>query len=96
MNIGSGESNQAGLADTFEAVNSVATIATGTAAGPLLPAGATLPIAKIETLADILASCANSTDVTAGGIGSGGFSVLSDGGISLPAAIAINGDAGSN
>ena len=65
-NIGSSASNQVGLAEAFAAVNSVANIQTGTASGPMLPAGATLPIAKINTLADILSSCVNSTGGTAG------------------------------
>jgi NHL repeat-containing protein len=65
-NVGSSATNQAGLAETFAAVNSVANIATGTASGPSLPTGATLPIAKINTLANILASCVNSSGGTAG------------------------------
>jgi hypothetical protein len=65
-NIGSSATNQLGLGDAFAAVNSVANIATGTTSGPTLPAGATLPVAKINTLANILASCVNSTGGTAG------------------------------
>jgi NHL repeat len=65
-NIGSSATNQLGLANAFAAVNSVANITTGTASGPALPSGATLPIAKINTLADILSSCVNSTGGTAG------------------------------
>jgi hypothetical protein len=65
-NIGSSATNQLGLADAFAAVNSVANIQTGTASGPALPAGATLSIAKINTLADILSGCVNSTGGTAG------------------------------
>jgi hypothetical protein len=65
-NIGSSATNQLGLGDAFAAVNSVANIATGTTSGPMLPAGATLPVAKINTLANILASCVNSTGGTAG------------------------------
>jgi hypothetical protein len=65
-NIGSSAANQLGLADAFAAVNSVADIATGTASGPSLPTGATLPISKINTLADILSSCVNTTGGTAG------------------------------
>jgi hypothetical protein len=65
-NIGSSAANQLGLADAFAAVNSVANIATGTASGPSLPTGATLPISKINTLADILSGCVNTTGGTAG------------------------------
>jgi NHL repeat len=65
-NIGSSATNQVGLGDAFAAVNSVVNIATGTVSGPALPTGATLPITKINTLADILASCVNSTGGTAG------------------------------
>jgi NHL repeat len=65
-NIGSSASNPSGLGNAFAAVNSVANIATGTAPGPALPSAATLPIAKINTLADILAGCVNSSGGTAG------------------------------
>ncbi len=65
-NIGSTATNQVGLGDAFAAVTSVASIAAGTAPGPSLPAGATLPVANIDTLANILSSCVNSTGGTAG------------------------------
>jgi hypothetical protein len=65
-NLGSSATNQMGLGDAFSAANSVANYATGTVSGPLLPASATLPVAKINTLADILAGCVNSTGGTAG------------------------------
>jgi hypothetical protein len=65
-NIGSSATNQVGLGDAFAAVTSVASILTGTAPGPALPAGATLPIANVDTLANILSSCVNTTGGTAG------------------------------
>ena len=65
-NIGSTATNQVGLGDAFAAVTSVASIANGIAPGPALPTGATLPIANIDTLANILSSCVNSTGGTAG------------------------------
>jgi hypothetical protein len=65
-NIGSSPANQVGLGDAFAVVNSLADIATGAASGPTLPNGATLPIAKIDTLANILAGCVNSTGGSAG------------------------------
>jgi len=65
-NIGSTATNQVGLGDAFAAVTSVASIANGAAPGPALPAGATLPIANVDTLANILSSCVNTTGGTAG------------------------------
>jgi hypothetical protein len=67
-NIGSSASNAQGLLNAFAAVNKLVNTATGVVSGPALPAGATLPVAKINTLADILASCIN----TAGGIAGDG------------------------
>jgi len=64
--IGSSASNQLGLADAFSTASTVVNYATGTVSGPLLPAGATLPVSKIDTLANILSSCVNSTGGTAG------------------------------
>ncbi len=59
-NIGTSSTNQAGLADAFAAINEVVNTTNGTIPGPSLPAGATLPIAEINTLADIIAQCINS------------------------------------
>jgi hypothetical protein len=65
-NIGSSATNQVGLGDAFSSANSVVNYATGAVSGPLLPAGATLPVSKIDTLANILSSCVNTTGGTAG------------------------------
>lgn len=62
-NVGTSSSNPTGLANAFASVNKLANITTGTASGPALPSGATAPVAKLNTLANILAACVN----TAGG-----------------------------
>lgn len=65
-NIGAPASNVAGLNNAFADVNELASIATGNAGGSGLPAGMTVPVAAINTLADILAACINSTGTDAG------------------------------
>lgn len=65
-NIGTSATNSQGLLNAFAAVNKVVNIGNGTFPGPALPVNATLPIAKLNTLADILASCINSTGGTSG------------------------------
>ncbi len=64
-NIGTSATNATGLNNAFAAVNKLANIATGVAGGPALPANATLPVAKMNTLANILAACVNSSGGTA-------------------------------
>ena len=64
--IGSSAANANGLLNAFAAVNKLANIATGSASGPALPANATLPVAKLNTLADALAACVNSSGGSAG------------------------------
>ncbi|SNT34953.1 hypothetical protein SAMN05421770_10840 [Granulicella rosea] len=64
-NAGTSAGNATGLANAFAAANKVVNLATGQAPGTALPAGATLPIAEIDTLANILASCVN-TNGTSG------------------------------
>jgi len=54
-----------GLTNAFASINKVANTINGTVSGPSLPAGATLPIAQINTIADILEQCANSGGGTA-------------------------------
>jgi len=65
-NIGAPASNVAGLNNAFADVNELASIATGTAGGSGVPAGMTVPVAAINTLADILAACINSNGTDAG------------------------------
>ena len=64
--IGSSLNNKAGLALAFADANLLANTSTGGTPGPTLPAGALAPTAEIDTLANILASCINSTGGTAG------------------------------
>lgn len=56
-NVGSSSSNAAGLANAFGAASQLANMATGSSPGATLPAGLSIPAAKINTLADILNSC---------------------------------------
>ncbi len=65
-NIGAPASNVAGLNNAFADVNELASMATGTAGGAGVPAGMTVPVATINTLADILAACINSTGTDSG------------------------------
>jgi hypothetical protein len=65
-NIGSSSTNAAGLADAFAAIDQIVTTANGTVPGPTLPAGATLPVAEINTLGEILLQCVNSAGGVAG------------------------------
>jgi streptogramin lyase len=58
-NIGAPASNVTGINNAFSDVNSLASISTGNAGGSV-PAGTTIPVATINTLADILAACINS------------------------------------
>jgi len=60
MNAGTSSGNSVGLANAFANITNVVNLQTGTLPGPTLPAGATVPIAEIYTLANILATCINS------------------------------------
>jgi hypothetical protein len=62
--VGSSATNVAGLTNAFAAINNLVNTSTGSTPGPSLPAGATLPTAEINTLADILAACINTVDTT--------------------------------
>ena len=55
--IGTSAGNAKGLANAFANASSLADIASGAAPGKAAPANATIPIAKINTLADILSAC---------------------------------------
>jgi streptogramin lyase len=63
--VGTSSSNALGLANAFANVNNLVDVTNGTSPGPTAPAGAVLPVAKIYTLANILASCINSLPSTA-------------------------------
>lgn len=65
-NVGVSASNPTGLANAFAAVNKLVDVRSAVIPGPALPAGATLPVAEMNTLADILASCVDSAGGTAG------------------------------
>ncbi len=52
--------NVVGLTNGFAGVNKLVNFTSGSLTGTTLPAGATLPVAELNTLADIIASCVNS------------------------------------
>jgi hypothetical protein len=58
-NIGTKASNAVGLTNAFSTVNTLVNIAYGQVNTTSLPAGATIPAAELNTLADILAACVN-------------------------------------
>jgi hypothetical protein len=64
--LGSGSGDAAELATAFALVNEYVNIATGTTPGPALPAGSDASSLQINTLADILATCVNSSGGAAG------------------------------
>ena len=64
--VGTTSTNRAGLTSAFNAVNKVVNVGSGALPGTSLPVGATLPTAEINTLADILAACINSSGGAAG------------------------------
>jgi len=61
INIGAPATNQNGLANAFADANALVNTATGYSPGIGLPSGTTIPTSELNTLADILASCVNST-----------------------------------
>lgn len=65
-NAGSSATNTAGLARAFVSANKLANTSTGVAGGPSLAPGAVIPTAELNTLANILAACINSTGGAAG------------------------------
>lgn len=65
-NIGSSSTNAAGLANAFAAINEIVNTTNGAIPGPTLPAGATLPLAEINTLGELLLQCVNSAGGVAG------------------------------
>jgi hypothetical protein len=62
--VGTSATNVAGLTNAFAAINNLVNTSTGASPGLTLPAGATLPTAEINTLADILAACVNTVDAS--------------------------------
>jgi hypothetical protein len=64
--IGTSSTNTAGLARAFVSVNKLVNIGQGAATNTTLPAGAVGPVNEINTLADAVSYCINSTGGTAG------------------------------
>ena len=64
--IGSGTSDAAALATAFELSSEFVNFSTGTTPGLNVPSGLTVPVAEINTLGDIVATCINSIGGTAG------------------------------
>jgi len=65
LNIGASSTNATGLQLAFAASSEVVNTSNGTFPGNL-PSGATLPTATLNTLADVVEACINSTGGTAG------------------------------
>jgi streptogramin lyase len=63
--MGTSATNAQGLANAFASVGNLVDITKGYAPGSQAPAGATIPQAKIDSLADILAACVDSAATTA-------------------------------
>ncbi len=59
--LGTSPTNTTGMTSAFNAVTKVVNVGSGNLPGANLPTGAALPTTEINTLADILASCINST-----------------------------------
>ena len=67
--IGASSTNAAGLSNAFAQVTSIVDIATGKALAKTPAGNGTIPQSKIDTLADILAPCVNSTSRTSAACG---------------------------
>jgi hypothetical protein len=68
-NIGTSPGNSVGLANAFASVNTLVNIGYGQLNTTSLPAGATIPTAKLNTLGNILAACVNVPLGSAGAAG---------------------------
>ena len=62
--VGASSTNATGLRNAFLVANNLVDTSKGIVGGPTLPAGATIEAAKINTLADALATCVNSDGTT--------------------------------
>jgi streptogramin lyase len=65
-NIGATSVNNTGLINAVGNFNNLVNLASGYPGGANLPAGATVPVTEINTLANIIASCINTTSGTSG------------------------------
>jgi trimeric autotransporter adhesin len=74
--IGSGSSDAAALASAFATAAIFANTTNGTVPGLNVPTGTTVPVAQINTLADALASCTNSSGGVAGDGSACGYCLL--------------------
>jgi streptogramin lyase len=63
--VGTSSTNAQGLANAFANINNIVDITKGTSPGTSAPTGALIPAEKIYSLANILASCINSSGSTA-------------------------------
>jgi hypothetical protein len=59
--VGTSATNAVGLTNAFAAINKLVNISNGTLSGPALPSNATLPLSEMNTIADILQQCVNSS-----------------------------------
>lgn len=64
--VGAAGSNPPGLVNAFANAALLANTSVGSAGGASLPLGVTVPLAEIDTLADIVASCINTVGATSG------------------------------
>ena len=64
VSIGASSTNATGLRNAFLVIANLVDVSKGTAPGPSLPAGATVETAKINTLADVLWACNQSTSAS--------------------------------
>jgi streptogramin lyase len=80
--LGATSTNAQGLANAFATVNNLVNTAQGTAPGPNLPTGATAPTAELNTLADLLSLCVNTSGLA--GVCTTLFTAATPGGLSQP------------
>ena len=64
--VGSGSADATALTNAFTLASQYVNTTTGTAPGSNVPAGLTVPVAQLNTLANILSSCVNSAGGVAG------------------------------
>jgi hypothetical protein len=64
LHIGASGTNPIGLVNAFTNASVLANTSTGTAGGASLGTGVTVPMAEINTLADIIAACVNTSGAT--------------------------------
>jgi streptogramin lyase len=80
--LGAPSADAQGLANAFATVNNLVNTAQGTAPGLSLPTGATAPTAELNTLADLMSLCVNTSGLP--GVCSTLFAVATPLGLSVP------------